>query len=86
MTPYKELQTLRSEDPVVWAILTGKGTSHTIAAHLVMNLSNVEDRLDQLLEEGVVYRRNYMGRAIFRLYGPHYRGLAKYVRDFREML
>lgn len=81
---YTQLDAMRSEVPVEWAIVVGKRTIPKIAEHLIMAQAKVEREVEKLIEQEQVKWGVYMGRPILQIIEPDYREMADFAWRFRQ--
>jgi hypothetical protein len=81
---YEQLQCMREEVPVEWAILVGKRTVPKIAEHLIMSPAKVEREVKKLIETEQVRWGSYMGRPILQIVELDYKELAEFAWKFRQ--
>jgi hypothetical protein len=81
---YAQLDLMRSEVPVEWAIVVGKRTIGKIAEHLIMSPAKVEREVEKLIEQKQVQWGAYMGRPILQIVEPDYKEMADFAWKFRQ--
>lgn len=81
---YRQLDDMRAEVPVEWAIVIGKRTVAKIAEHLIMSPSLVEKEVNKLIEQKQVKWGQYMGRQVLQITEPDLKELADFAWRFRQ--